>query len=46
GILSVVAARVLLCGGAAPLGLADAAAIPIVGVGWSFQEWAIHKYLL
>ena len=27
-------------------GPADAAALPAVAVGWSFQEWAIHKYLL
>lgn len=36
----------LLCGATSPLGLADAAAVPVVAVGWSFQEWAIHKYLL
>ncbi|CAN0430885.1 unnamed protein product, partial [Scytosiphon promiscuus] len=42
---SVVAVRVLLRD-AAPLGLADAAAVPVVAIGWSFQEWAIHKYLL
>ncbi|CAM9582699.1 unnamed protein product, partial [Ectocarpus sp. 6 AP-2014] len=46
GILSAVALRVLLCGETSPLGLADAAAVPVVAVGWSFQEWAIHKYLL
>ncbi|CAN0571037.1 unnamed protein product, partial [Ectocarpus sp. 12 AP-2014] len=46
GILSAVALRVLLCGATSPLGLADAAAVPVVAVGWSFQEWAIHKYLL
>jgi len=42
----VAAMRVLLCGDADPLGLADAVAVPVVAVGWSFQEWAIHKYLL
>lgn len=30
----------------AALGPADAVAVPAVAVGWSFQEWAIHKYLL
>lgn len=30
----------------AALGPADAAVVPLVVVGWSFQEWAIHKYLL
>lgn len=43
GIAAVVAARVC-CG--ATLGLTDAVAVPVVAVGWSFQEWAIHKYLL
>lgn len=43
GILGVVATR-LSCDGA--LSLADAAAVPIVAVGWSFQEWALHKYIL
>eukprot|EP00752_Nemacystus_decipiens_P011933 g10583.t1 len=46
GILSVAALRILWCGDAAPLGLADAVAVPIVAVGWTFQEWAVHKYLL
>lgn len=43
GILAVVATRVS-CGAA--LGPADAAAVPVVAAGWSFQEWAIHKHLL
>lgn len=42
----MAALRVLWCGEATPLGLADAVAVPVVAVGWSFQEWAIHKYLL
>lgn len=42
----MAALRVLWCGDADPLGLADAVAVPVVVVGWSFQEWAIHKYLL
>lgn len=42
----MAALRVLWCGDTAPLGLADAVAVPVVAVGWSFQEWAIHKYLL
>lgn len=43
GILAVVTIRAS-CG--APIGWADAAALPLVAVGWAFQEWAIHKYLL
>lgn len=43
GILAVVATR-MSCDAA--LGPADAVAVPVVVVGWSFQEWAIHKYLL
>lgn len=34
----------LSCGVA--LGAGDAVALPTVAVGWSLQEWAIHKYLL
>lgn len=30
----------------APFTVVDALAVPVVAVGWSFQEWAIHKYLL
>lgn len=43
GVLAVAATR-MSCGAA--LGPADAVAVPVVAVGWSFQEWAIHKYLL
>lgn len=39
----VLAARVC-CGDG--LGAADAVVVPLVAAGWSFQEWAIHKYLL
>lgn len=31
---------------AVPLGAGDAIAVPLVVVGWSLQEWALHKYLL
>ena len=30
----------------AEFSFADTVAVPIVALGWSFQEWAIHKYLL
>ncbi|CAM9556520.1 unnamed protein product, partial [Discosporangium mesarthrocarpum] len=45
-IIAGIAALMLVRISASPLSITDALAVPVVAVGWSFQEWAIHKYLL